>query len=132
VAAYRKRIREEAVKRKHLKTRFGYIRWFWDDRGRDGEAAVSFSVQNDAHGVFKESLLRIDEAGWCDRYWFVLPVHDDLTFDCPDALVAECIANVKPEMERASTVLVNEVEPDGLWVGVEVKTGPNLAEMQEV
>jgi DNA polymerase I-like protein with 3'-5' exonuclease and polymerase domains len=97
----------------------------------DSEAAIAFNVQADAHGHLKDAILRMEAHGWLEKYNLINIVHDDTWFDCPDGLVDECMENVQREMERPSTVLVNEVAPEGLACKVSVSVGPNLAEMRE-
>jgi DNA polymerase I-like protein with 3'-5' exonuclease and polymerase domains len=95
--------------------------------GSDAEAAISFYVQNTAHGHMKENMLAIDELGWAEKYGLCNTVHDALWFCCPDSLVEECVANVKRQMELPSKYLVNEVAPGGLWCEVDVTVGKTMA-----
>ena len=135
-------IRQLAQQRKFLLSRHGCIRWLWavmtwDSHSRsyksgpDAQKAIAFLPANDAFCHIKEAMVRIDDAGWAERYGLVNQIHDDLTFDCPTELVDECRVNVRAEMERPSTVLVNAVAPQGLACAVSVSVGPNLGSMAE-
>ena len=155
-AEYRKSIQLVAHNQKYLISPHGYIRRFWEvytnkpvkdnyqpkpgekvfvtrdgarwkvGHGADAEAALSYFTQNTAHGHLKDNMLAIDEAGWAEKYGMVNTVHDALWFCCPDQLVEECIANVKPQMELPSKVLINPVAPEGLWCAVDVSIGRNM------
>jgi uracil-DNA glycosylase family 4 len=94
--------------------------------GTDAEAAISFYVQNPAHGHMKENLLAIDEAGWLERYAMCNTVHDAFWFCCPKELAEECYANVKLQMEAPSTVLKNPVAPEGFWCAVDATIGSTM------
>jgi len=94
--------------------------------GSDAEAAISFYVQNSAHGHMKENMLAIDDAGWLERYGMCNTVHDAFWFCCPKELAEECYVNVKPQMEAPSTVLKNPVMPEGFWCAVDATIGPTM------
>lgn len=155
-AKWRRTIQLEAHERKFLTLPPWYIRRFWnvfehkpvkssylprgnerifvDGRGQywkvahgtDAEAAIAMPVQNAAHGHMKENMLEIDSRGWAERFGLCNTVHDALWFHCLRSLADECIALVKHQMERPSTVLVNEVAPEGLWCEVEVTVGETM------
>lgn len=133
-AAYRRNTQEQAHDQGYLMSQFGCIRYFWEvkrwcggdwSHGDDAEAAISFPQQNHAHCHLKDVMLRLDAAGLLDAYEFCTPIHDDLTFHCPDALVDDAIRIVRAEMEAPSLVT-------GLSVGVEVKRGQRWSEMEVV
>lgn len=155
-AEFRRAIMTQAHNQKCLIAPHGYIRRFWDvftnkpvkdnyqprpgekvfvtrddqrwkvGHGSDAEAAISFLVQNTAHGHLKDNMLEIDRLGWAERYGMCNTVHDALWFCCPDELSEECAANIKRQMELPSLVLKNPVAPDGLWCGVDVTIGRNM------
>ena len=143
-ATFRREICGLAQKQKFLRSRHGYIRWFWDvmswdaktrrwRMGGDAQKAMAFFAANDAFGEKKEAMLECAVRGWDERYWLVNEVHDDLVFDCEDGLVEECVANVGALMEQPSAVLVDaEVAPGGLVCAVEAKVGKSWGEMKEV
>jgi uracil-DNA glycosylase len=131
-----------------LISRYGCVRWFydithWDSRrremvhGTDWEKAISYPVQNDAHGYLKYALLRMnqplawDERGMLERYGFINTVHDSVVFCCKDDLLDEAIVNIKGELERPSEVLTF-ADGTGLSVECEVKVGQTWADMKEV
>ena len=137
-------IRQLAQQRKFLMSRFGCIRWLWavmtwDSKSRsyksgpDAQKAIAFLPANDAFCTIKEAMIRVDDNGWAELYCMNNNVHDELVFDCPNGLVEECVARVRPDMSKPSTVLVDpQVAPNGLACAVSVSVGPNLGEMQEV
>jgi uracil-DNA glycosylase family 4 len=160
-AQWRKQIIAEAADKKYLTAPHGYIRRFWEvyvnkpvtdsyqpkpgeklfqtgdgqrwkvGHGPDAEAAISMLVQTAGHGHLKDNMLEIDRLGWAERYGMINTVHDALWFCCPDSLAAECIANVKPQMELPSKVLVNSVAPEGLWCAVDVSVGQNMQKREK-
>lgn len=143
-AKFRNAIRMKAHRETNLISRHSYIRWFfdvyhWDRRrgiwvpGDDGEACIAFLPANDAHGHMKDVMLALADNEWDERYRLINQIHDALLFECPDALVEECIWNVKTLMEQPSTILVDpDVAPSGLWIEVSASVGLNWAHMEEV
>jgi len=141
---FQRDVKELAHRQHYLKSRYGFIRWFWNvmvwdamrqqyKYGTDAEAAISHFVQNDAFGMMRDVMLEMYEKGWDERYGLSNQIHDSLVFDCPSNLVDECIANIKPLMERPSPVLVDPVvAPEGLWCQVEVSVGKSLGAMEEI
>jgi uracil-DNA glycosylase family 4 len=160
-AQFRKDIQAKAASQGFLISLHGFIRRFWevydkrpvsdsyqprgdetvylDKKGRrwkrghgaDAEAAIAFLPSNDAFGRKDDAMLDCEERGWNERYELFNDNHDNLLFECPDPLVEECAHNVRALMEEPSRVLVNEVAPEGLAFGVDVKVGPNWAEMRK-
>lgn len=137
-------VRDLAHRQSYLVSRHGWMRWFWDVKhwnsqkgdwvnGEDSEAAIAFLPANDAHCVLKATLRRLQALGALERYGFINTIHDSLLFECPAALVDECVETVAAEMECPSEVLVDPlVAPAGLSVEVEVKIGPNWQLMNEL
>jgi DNA polymerase I-like protein with 3'-5' exonuclease and polymerase domains len=140
--AYRQRICDLAHSQGYLISRFGCIRWFWEvykwsggkwTYGEDHEAALSFFTQNDGHCTLKDAMLRIDAAGWAERYRMINPMHDALMFEVPDAMLATAVPALAVEMERPSDVLINsEVAPTGLAIEVEAHVGKSWNRMQTI
>jgi len=138
--AWRTTIRQKAHDQGFLISRFGYIRYFWEvfkwqggewQPGDDSEAAIAFLPANDAFGQIKDVILRLEALGHLSRYRFINTIHDSLLFHCPDNLLDECHHNVKIEMERPSTVLIDPtVAPHGLSVEVEASAGPDWSSMK--
>lgn len=154
VAAFREDIKALASQQGYLLSRHGYIRWFHDiysyrqvsdgyepapgeflkmgrngkrykrATGEEGEAAIAQLVQNDAHGHIKDVMLALDQTGACERYGLVNQIHDELLFECPVALLDDCLQDVSTEMEKPSTILVDPiVAPNGLACGIEASIG---------
>jgi len=141
---YRRDVRELAHRQHYLLSRYGYIRWFWNvlqwnsnwqrwEPGPDSESAISHFVQNDAFGMMYDVMLELGEKGLDERFGLILNMHDALIFECPEAIVDECVATVTELMERPSKALVDpKVAPTGLACKVETKVGLNLGEMSEI
>lgn len=151
--AYRNRTVDEAWTRKHLKTRYGYIRWFWDAKkynpakkeyvwAEDAKKAIAYRPANDAHAMMKERMLYLaglptiafgerkppfyygnDILSECS---FLMPYHDALIFEMDAKGMDKRIEIVKRVMEAPDPLLRNSVAPNGLSVGVDVKIGGNL------
>jgi DNA polymerase len=142
--AYQRNVRELAHRQHYLLSRYGYIRWFWNvlqwnsnwqrwEPGPDSESAISHFVQNDAFGMMYDVMLELGEKGLDERFGLILNMHDALVFECPEAIVDECVVTVTELMERPSRVLVDpKVAPGGLSCKVETKIGLNLGEMSEI
>jgi uracil-DNA glycosylase family 4 len=95
--------------------------------GTDAEAAISFYVQNSAHGHLKENLLAIDERGWAEEFGLCNTVHDAFWFCCREDRAEDCYRRIKPQMEAPSKYLVNSVAPEGLWCEVDLSIGKSMA-----
>jgi len=139
-------IQADEINKGFLKSAHGYMRWFFDifrykkvgsdwlkERGADCEKAIAFYPQNDAHGMFKESLLEMDTLGLLEQYGFVNPIHDALMFVCPSPLVEEALHRVYGIMNQPSRVLIDSaVAPGGLRCGVEAMVGESWDKMEVV
>lgn len=143
VFKWQSEVRDLAHRQKYLRSRHGWMRWFWDvyrwSEGRgympgdDSEAAIAFLPANDAHCHLKDCLRRLNDRGLLDRYGFINTIHDSIVFECLAEMADECYHEVRQEMERPSTVLIDPlVAPGGLWVGAEFKWGQNWAEMVDL
>ncbi len=133
-------IREKAQRQSYLQSRFGFIRRFYDvlrfepERGGwvsgpQSEACIAFLPANDAHAHLREILIRCDALGYLARYNLINVIHDAVLFHCPTPLLEECIHNVKAELERPSTILVDDVV-GAFSVGAEASYGPDWASME--
>jgi len=135
--AYRERTVDEAWTRKYLKTRYGYIRWFWDAKkynpskktyvwSDDAKKAIAYRPANDAHGMMKEKMLEMEARELMEQCGFLMPYHDALIFEIPSKGMDKKIIELQRIMETPDVVLVNKVCPTGLQVNVDVKIGSNL------
>lgn len=146
--AYRNRVVEEAWTRKHLKTKYGYIRWFWDAKkwnpskkiyvwSNDAKKAIAYRPANDAHALMKERMLALaglptmsfkynTEGDILSECGFLMPYHDALIFEMPAKGMDIRIETIKNVMEAPDPILRNSVCPEGLSVGVDIKIGMNL------
>jgi DNA polymerase I-like protein with 3'-5' exonuclease and polymerase domains len=139
-ARWRKAIVERAHQQGYLISRHGHIRYFWEvyrwkdgewTHGDDHEAALSFFIQNDAHGELRDRILVLAEKELDKRYGLVNTIHDSIIFECPIDLVQECVYTVKEIMESPSRVLIDPVvAPNGLSVEVDVQGGADWANMK--
>ncbi len=152
--AYRNRTVDEAWTRKHLKTRYGYIRWFWDAKkyeprkrtyvwAEDAKKAIAYRPANDAHAMMKERMLYLAglptiaytgsnpfaapmEKDLLAECGFLMPYHDALIFEMSNKQMDRNIETVQRAMEAPDPLLKNSVAPSGLAVKVDVKIGSNL------
>lgn len=163
-AAFREDIKKLASRQGYLLSRHGYIRRFFDIYGRrqiseryeplpyervfygkngkrykqvtgeEGEAAIAFPVQNDAHGHAKDVILALDARGALEEYGFINFIHDELLFECPETMVDRCMETVSTHMEAPSCILVDDkVAPKGLACGIEASIGrESWAEMETI
>lgn len=143
---YQEDVCEEADRNGRLITKWGAIRWFFDVKrwvrrdgkwvsvlGRDAEKVKAFKPSNDAHGMFRDKVLQAHERGWTEKYGLCNLIHDDTLWMCPDNLVEECIANVKPLLESPVPELADPVMcPDGFVCGVDGSVGNNWADMKGI
>ena len=143
-AKFRTNIRQKAHQQGYLISLGGSIRWFWEvfkwDSGKgqwvpgeDSESAIAFLPANDAFGHKKDAVIRLDEQGWLEWASYINDVHDEVFFECPDALVDTAIPAIAAELERPSEVLIDPVvAPGGLAVEVSVSVGKAWNKMEEV
>lgn len=135
-------VRQKAQEDKCLLSRFGAMRRFYDvtrwsrkDQkfigGDQGEAAVAFLPASNAFGMIRWVMLNMKEAGLMEKYQLINTTHDSLKFNCPDALVEECIPAVTAFMESPCPSMVYPGVTDALGLSVEADsaTGKSVAEM---
>lgn len=163
IALYQDRITQQADQQTYLVSKHGGIRWFhcvynkrkvrpgeWvrpgtkfvdtrDGRwiftpGDDHEAAIAYLPANDAFGMIRAALLRLEEQGWGERFGISIPLHDAIVA-FPRAEDRDlCLEVLKREMEQPSDIL-KLPNGAGLWCEVELlcsKPGGNWGEMEEV
>jgi len=102
--------------------------------GDDAEAIIACTPANDAFGMIKETMIRMQEQDLLEKYGLIIPIHDALVFECPDRYVDECLVTVKREMERPSEILILP-NGEGLWCEAELsinKPGMSWADMEEI
>ena len=122
--AWRQNIVEQAHEQGFLMSRFGTIRYFWEVKrfagpdkwthGDDAEAAASFPQQTCAHCHLKDNMLRLHAEGWLAKAGFCTPIHDDLTFECPNDVRDEAVPYIRGVLEAPNPT-------SGLACKVEVK-----------
>lgn len=146
--AYRRNIRDQAMREGYLVSRYGFIRYFfgvakwsakaqaWVMGGEDAEAALAFLPANDAFGKIREAMLDLHEptqyreGGVLFRpsYWLVNTIHDSLIFEIPDEDLEWALLYIYRTMVQPARKLVDPVlAPNGLVCDVEVATGKNWA-----
>lgn len=147
---YRQEKMMQAHKQGFLLSAYGYLRWFWDvyrtcgtchwrnrercnkckglglQIGEEAKEAISHDVQSNSHGHLKDAMLEIHRQGIDEEGRLVNQVHDDLQFDMPNEKQDKLIPQIKGIMEYRNPIL------EGFSAQVEVKIGPNLADMEEV
>ena len=124
---------------------YGYLRRFeevnrsewspklgrWETKpGPDSEKAIAAKVQGIAFGFIRDGLIWLDKARcpitgmtWADKFGLCNSIHDSFVFHCPEKYTEECLEVVGRLLQRRSSILVNEVVPDGLWCKVEAAVG---------
>ncbi len=146
--AYRATVVAEAHDNKLLVSLHGYLRRFWDmyhfvynpadpkkwiiKHGSDYEDAIAFRPANDAFGYLDLACIRLDDAGWMERGRFVNTVHRSVIFYLRNDLFDVAVNELKTEIEKPSSVLVNEICPNGLSIEVEVAAGDNWGSMRKL
>lgn len=129
---FQERIKELAFRQTYLISLWGFIRWFFDVRGEDGEAAIAFLVQNHAHGMLRQAIRTNEDLGYNEQYHFINTIHDSLIFEPWEDEIGECITNITKVMETPCLVLADKkVAPEGLVVKTEATYGENWAEYDE-
>jgi len=110
------------------------MRWCFGP-GDDAEAIIAFLPANDAFGMIKETMLRLETKGLTKKYNLIIPIHDALVFECSEEFVDECVREVTMEMQKPSDILILPNDQGGLWCEVEAsinKPGMSWAEMDEI
>jgi DNA polymerase family A len=135
---YQERIKDLAFHQTYLINKWGMIRWFFDVRGEDGERAIAFNVQGNAHGMLRWVLKRLRDGkdknniSLLNRFHFINTIHDSLIFEPWEDEIDLCARTVKRAMESPCVVLAdNKVCPLGLVVKVDVTVGENWADYDE-
>ena len=144
VFEWHKIVQNRAHEQQFQKTQYGHIRRFyevfrWDykkaaySHGDQAEEAISYHLSNIAFGYIREHMKELDRRGLCEKYQMFDNVHDALSFDFPQEMLAEHIREVYPVLILPSKVLKHPtIAPEGLWIDAECNAGPNWAEMSEV
>ncbi len=129
----------------YIRNDYGYLRRFtdvfrkeWDDErkqwvekhGADSEKAIATDVQAIAFGHIRDGLIWYDktvcpETGktYADKFGLCNNIHDDFKFWCPTKYTEECVAVGEKVLQRRNMILKNEIEPLGLWCGIEISVG---------
>lgn len=115
---YQEMVKTKAHQQGYLLSKHGYLRRFFEVKrfdfkyqswkaGESAEAAIAFQPANIAFGEMRDRLIELEEKGLLEKYSFINMVHDSVIFECPDALVGECVQVVSAILERPSTVLID-------------------------
>jgi uracil-DNA glycosylase family 4 len=138
---FQDRVCLEGYTKGYLKSRGGYIRWFWDvyhwdpkdqamRQGEDAEKCVAFRPANDAFCTMKDALLRMESKGLLERFSLRNVVHDAVMF-CPMWKdVEECLTLAKQELEAPVPYLSNSTTPpEGLRIFTDANVGIDMKNM---
>jgi hypothetical protein len=147
IPIYQKLIKEKAFVERRLINEFGYIQYFYDvfnftynkhtgkwDR-REGEGArepIAFRIQGCAFGMVHLVLLELERLGLCEKYQFLVSIHDSIMMMPHKTQADNCIADVMGVMQSPCTKLVNDAAPQGLVVGVDYSIGRNWGPYDEI
>lgn len=137
VEVYKKRIKEEAHFKKHLKSAYGALRWFYDvlrwdyktrsmKNGSEAEEAQSHNIQADAFGMIHSEFIDMAEnSDIMEEHWFSNQIHDSGIFFPEFKKRDKCIEQVMMFMNKADKVLIDPIcAPNGLIVNVDVMVSP--------
>jgi hypothetical protein len=140
-------VRLEAHRKGYLVSPWGFTRSFFDVfqnkkdprtgkwrlmPGADSEKAIAFFVQNNAFGMMRHEMMRLERMNANERFWLVNTVHDSLVYDVVRKDQEYCYQVVTKVMNAPCKVLADsEVCPDGLVVTVECGVGENWSELKE-
>ena len=109
---------------------------FWCRRdGQSANEAIAYNPSNDAFGKKKEAMRDFwnhPNGNLCKAYRLINEIHDDLMWEIEDSLLNEALPIIKEVMERPARYLKNNLCPDGLVTGVEIKIGKTWADMEKV
>lgn len=134
VKAYSETVLEFARENGYVKTLLGRRRYTPDILSRVAQfrtaaerEAANMPVQGTSADIIKLAMLRADkalrESGLAAS--MILQVHDELLFECPEGDVVQLTALVRDAMEGAFPL-------EDVPLRVEVKVGPNWAEMKQI
>lgn len=137
VELYKKRIKEEAHFKKHLRSAYGALRWFYDvlrydyksrmmKNGSEAEEAQSHNLQSNAFGmIHSEAIDMGDNSDILEEHWFANTIHDSFVFFPEIGKRDRCIEEVWGYMNKPEKILSDPIcAPNGLVVGVEVMASP--------
>lgn len=135
IPAWQNEIKEKAHRQGYLLSRHGYLRRFfevkrWDPKymtwrnGESAEEAIAFLVQNDAFGEIRDRYIELEENGLLEKWSFWDTVHDSLDFLVPEDNYEDAINEIKPILERPSTILIDS-KLGAFQADVECKIGRN-------
>src|SRR5947207_12155807 len=126
-------ILDEARRQGYVKTLFGRIRYLPEInsknsavRGFAERTAMNTPIQGTSADIIKLAMLHL-EASQAKKEWsgtMLVQVHDELLFEIPPADLAPSQAKIKQLMEDALPLSVPVV--------VDLKSGPNWAEMKAI
>lgn len=115
VQQYMHDIREKAHEQGFVSTLFGRKLLVPDIHSKNKmrqnaaeRAAINAPMQGTAADIIKLAMLNVQKwlAKYCPKAVMLMQVHDELVFECPNELVAECSAGVKASMENAAELAV--------------------------
>lgn len=146
---YQTDVLAEAHDKKYLRSRGGFMRWFWHvydfiydptvegkfkiKHGDDAEDVKAFRPANDAFVYIRDIMCRLEEMEINERCNFINTVHDSLVFEIPDAIADEYAPIIKREIEKPQILLGDPiVAPDGLYIECEAACGQDWGSIKEV
>jgi hypothetical protein len=109
---------------------------YWSRKdGSSSNEAIAYNPANDAFGKKKEAMRDFwdyNGENLVKKYRLINEIHDDLMWEIEDSLLYEAIPIIKSVMESPARYLKNNLCPDGLITGVEIKIGKTWADMKKV
>jgi uracil-DNA glycosylase family 4 len=113
---------------------------FWLRReGVDAESCIAYLPSNDAFGKKKEAMRDLWEyesdgiiRNCVQEFGLINEIHDDLMWEVEISKLEIAARIIKTVMESPARYLKNSTAPNGLVCKVELKAGPNWAEMKDL
>lgn len=109
--------------------------WWLRKDGQDANNAIAYLPSNDAFGFKKEAMRNFWEhpnGNLIKKYGLINEIHDDLFWEIDKGLINEGAPIIKQIMQSPAQYLKNSTAPNGLVCAVEIKIGPNWADMEEL
>jgi hypothetical protein len=131
----------EADKQGYIQIPFGARRWFLAasdikyntkggvasiKKGEQAQEALAFPVSSNSHCHMRERMILIHKEGLDREANLINCIHDSLVFEIEDTRIEELCKPIKEILEARSSVLFNDLMPDGFFCNVDGKIGKTM------
>jgi len=145
VAKYIEKSKEDARKKGYAETLFGRRRYLPElnssnamVRNSAERMAINMPIQGTAADIIKIAMIKIDE--WINKYnnenknavKLLLQVHDELLFSVKENFMKEAAENIREIMENRSLEVDGKKIDFSVPIKVDIKTGYNWEEMENI